>query len=164
MQKLKSLKVAIEASPDKQVSLTDPVYLPDQDAYRCPAGEMLPRYCLTKENDLTLIVYRTAACSGCPLKERCTTGQERRVRRWEHEAVLDALAARMEKMGNAMAVRRETAEHPFATIKTWMGKAHFLCKGLKAVRTEMSLHILAYNLRRAMAALGVGWLRQALEA
>jgi transposase len=64
------------------------VYLPDQDAYRCPAGEMLPRYCLTKENDLTLIVYRTAACSGCPLKERCTTGQERRVRRWEHEAVL----------------------------------------------------------------------------
>jgi transposase len=119
---------------------------------------------LTKENDLTLIVYRTAACAGCPLKERCTTGQERRVRRWEHEAVLDALAKRMEAMGNAMAIRRETAEHPFATIKTWMGKAHFLCKGLKAVRTEMSLHVLAYNLRRVMAALGAGWMRQALAA
>ena len=96
--------------------------------------------------------------------ERCTTGQERRVRRWEHEAVLDALAERMAAMGNAMAVRRETAEHPFATIKTWMGKAHFLCKGLKGVRTEMSLHVLAYNLRRAMTALGVGWMRQALAA
>jgi transposase len=70
----------------------------------------------------------------------------------------------MEAMGNAMAVRRETAEHPFATIKTWMGKAHFLCKGLKAVRTEMSLHVLAYNLRRAMTALGVRWMRQALVA
>src|SRR5688572_15779735 len=92
--------------------------------------------------DLTLIVYRTTACAGCPLKEQCTTGQERRVRRWEHEAVLDALAKRMAAMGNAMAVRRETAEHPFATIKTWMGKAHFLCKGLTAVRTEMSLHVL----------------------
>ena len=92
------------------------VYPPDQDAYRCPVGEMLTRYCLTKENDLTLIVYRTTACTGCPLKERCTTGQERRVRRWGHEAVLDALAARMEAMGNAMAVRRETAEHPFANL------------------------------------------------
>jgi transposase len=140
------------------------VYLPDRDAYRCPAGEILTRYCLTKENNLTFVVYRTAACTGCPLKERCTPAQERRVRRWEHEAVLDALAARMEAMGNAMAVRRETAEHPFATIKTWMGKAHFLCKGLKAVRTEMSLHVLAYNLRRAITALGAGWMRQALAA
>jgi hypothetical protein len=69
----------------------------------------------------------------------------------------------METMGNAMAVRRETAEHPFATIKTWMGKGHFLCKGLKAVRTEMSLHVLAY-LRRVMTALGAGWLRQAMAA
>jgi transposase len=127
---------------------------------RRDADTLLPH----QGNDLTLIVYRTAACTSCPLKERCTTGQERRVRRWEHEAVLDALAARMEAMGNAMAVRRETAEHPFATIKTWMGKAHFLCKGLKAVRTEMSLHVLAYNLSRVMNAFGAGWMRQALTA
>lgn len=140
------------------------VYLPDQDAYRRPAGEMLTRYCLTTENDLTLIIHRAAACTGCPLKERCTTGKERRVRRWEHEAILDALAARMAAMGNAMAVRRETAEHPFATIKAWMGKAHFLCKGLTAVRTEMSLHVLGYNLSRMMNAFGAGWLRRTLAA
>jgi hypothetical protein len=95
------------------------------------------------------------------MKDQCTTGTERRVRRWEHENIVEAMTARMEAIG-AMAIRRKTVEHPFSTIKAWMGATHFLCKGLKAVRTEMSLHVLAYNLRRIMAAIGVARLRHAL--
>jgi transposase len=142
----------------------DFLYLPDRDAYRCPAGEVLTRRFETMEGDLTMSVYWTTACSACPLKPHCTTGKQRRVRRWEHEGVVEALSARMKAIGDAMAIRRETVEHPFATIKAWMGATHFLCKGLKAVRTEMSLHVLAYNLRRLLTILGVSKLRAALAA
>jgi transposase len=76
--------------------------------------------------------------------------------------VVEALSVRMRAIGDAMAIRRETVEHPFATIKAWMGATHFLCKGLKAVRTEMSLHVLAYNFRRVLATLGVRGLSAAL--
>jgi transposase len=107
--------------------------------------------------------YWTTQCPTCPLKSQCTTGSERRVKRWEHEHLVEAMTARMEAI-DAMAIRRETAEHPFSTIKAWMGATHFLCKGLKAVRTEMSLHVLVYNMRRMMATLGMGRLRRALAA
>jgi transposase len=110
-----------------------------------------------------MFVYWCTACPACPLKSQCTTAKLRRVRRWEHEGMVEAMNARMEAIG-AMAVRRETVEHPFSTIKAWMGATHFLCKGLKAVRTEMSLHVLAYNLRRIMATLGIGRLSTALAA
>jgi len=65
---------------------------------------------------------------------------------------------------DAMAIRRQTVEHPFGTIKMWMGATHFLCRGLKAVRTEMSLHVLAYNLRRIMTTIGLARLREAFAA
>ena len=110
-----------------------------------------------------MFVYWCTACPGCPLKSQCTTSKYRRVRRWEHGGMVEAMNARMEAI-DAMAVRRETVEHPFSTIKAWMGATHFLCKGLKAVRTEMSLNVLAYNLRRIMATLGIGKLRTALAA
>ena len=131
------------------------VYLPDRDAYRCPAGEMLTRRFDGKENDLTMFVYWSAACQGCSLKSQCTKRKERRIRRWEHEGLVEAMTARMRTI-DAMAIRRETVEHPLSTIKVWMGATHFPCKGLKAVRTEMSLHVRAYNLRRVMARLDVG--------
>ena len=112
------------------------LYLPE-DAYRCPAGQLLRGRCETMEGGLTVSVYWTATCPACPLKTHCTTGKERRVvRHWEHEGVVEALAAPMEAMDDAMAIRRETVQHPFATIKAWMGATHFLCKGLKAVRTR----------------------------
>lgn len=139
------------------------VYLPDSNAYRCPAGEILTHRFDGKEVGLLMSVYWTSACQACPLKTQCTKGKERRIKRWEHESLVEAMAARMQAI-NAMAIRRETVEHPFSTIKAWMGATHFLCKGLKAVRTEMSLHVLAYNLRRIMAALGVGRLCNALAA
>jgi transposase len=139
------------------------VYLSESDVYRCPAGELLTRRFETKEKDLTMFVYWCTACPTCPLKSQCTTSKQRRVRRWEHEGMVEAMTAHMEAI-DAMAIRRETVEHPFSTIKAWMGATHFLCKGLKAVRTEMSLNVLAYNLKRLMATLGIGRLREALAA
>ena len=136
-------------------------YLPDEDAYRCPAGERLTYRSDAKEGGLTTRMYWCSTCRTCPMKDQCTTGKERRVRRWEHENIVEAMVAHMEAIG-AMAIRRETVEHPFSTIKAWTGATHFLCKGLKAVRTEMSLHVLAYNLRRIMTAIGVARLRHAL--
>jgi transposase len=139
------------------------VYLPSQDAYRCPAGELLMRRFESVEGGLAMSTYWTTQCPTCPLKSQCTTGRERRVKRWEHEHLVEAMAARMEAI-DAMAIRRETVEHPFSTIKAWMGATHFLCKGLNAVKTEMSLHVLAYNIRRIMATLGMGRLRRTLAA
>lgn len=134
----------------------DFLYLPDQDAYRCPAGQILTRRFKSVEGGLAMTGYYTTQCPTCPLKSQCTPGRERRVKRWEHEDVVEALGARMKAIGDAMAIRRETVEHPFATIKAWMGATHFLCKGLKAVRTEMSLNVLAYNLRRLLSVFGTG--------
>jgi len=94
-------------------------------------------------------------CQQCALKTQCTTGKERRVRRWEHEGVLDAMQDRLDRNPGKMKQRRCTVEHVFGTLKFWMGSAHFLMKTLKHVGTEMSLHVLAYNLRRVINILGV---------
>jgi transposase len=113
---------------------------------------------------MTLHAYLTPACPKCPLKSKCTTGSERRVKRWEHEGVLDAMQQRLDQAPEKMAVRRQTVEHPFGTIKAWMGATHFLTKTLGRVSTEMSLHVLAYNLKRLMQILGVFPLMQAMRA
>ena len=127
----------------------DFVYQPDQDAYRCPAGALLPRHMTTVEKGLTLHRYwDRASCTGCRLKPQCTPSIERRVTRWEHEAVIDALQTRMDLAPRAMRTRRRLVEHPFGTIKAWMGHTHFLMKRLPNVKTEISLHILAYNMKR----------------
>ena len=99
--------------------------------------------------------YWASACPRCSRKARCTTGDYRRISRWEHEAVLEAMQARLEKMPDATRIRRQTAEHGFGTLKSWMGSTHFLMKRLPNVKTEMSLHVLAYNLKRAMQIFGV---------
>ena len=108
--------------------------------------------------------YSTTACSACPLKEKCTTGKERRIARWEHEAVLEATQDRLDRNPCIMTVRRSTVEHPFGTLKFWMGSAHFLMKTLHNVKTEMSLHVLSYNMKRVMNILGVPGLLQAMRA
>ena len=143
----------------------DFVYLPDQDVYRCPAEALLPRHMTTVEKGLTLHRYwDRASCTGCGLKPQCTPSVERRVTRWEHEAVIDALQARMDLTPRAMRVRRRLVEHPFGTIKAWMGHTHFLTKRLPNVKTEISLHILAYNMKRVMAVLGTKPLMEAIRA
>ncbi|HMB78063.1 MAG TPA: IS1182 family transposase, partial [Kiloniellaceae bacterium] len=109
-------------------------YLPDEDVYICPAGERLTYHYSNQEAGLTLRRYWTNACQHCAIKDRCTTGKERRIRRWEHEHVLEGVQRRLDENPDAMRQRRETVEHPFGTIKARMGATHFLMKRLKNVR------------------------------
>src|SRR3546814_5124650 len=79
----------------------------------------------------------------------------KRVKRWEHEGVLDKMQARLDRMPEAMTIRRQTVEHPFGTLKAWMGSTHFLMRTLEKVKTEMSLQVLAYNMKRMINIFGV---------
>ena len=139
-------------------------YEPDSNSYRCPAGESLIWRFRSIEGGRTLDTYWSSACPRCPIKAQCTQGVQRRIKRWEHEEVLDDMQARLDAHPETMRVRRQTAEHPFGTLKAWMGATHFLTKTLPRVRTEMSLHVLAYNLKRMMAILGAQPLMAALRA
>src|SRR5438477_5797113 len=132
--------------------------------YVAPAGEQLTYHYTNEEDGKTLRRYWTNACQGCALKGQCTTGKERRISRWEHEAVLEAVQARLDRNPDKMRMRRQTVEHPFGTIKSWMGSTHFQMKTLKNVSTEMALHVLAYNMKRVMRILGVGGLMEAIRA
>jgi transposase len=142
----------------------DFIYNVQNDTYRCPAGQHLIRHTTMIERGLTFHRYWTSNCKNCAVKKSCTPGQERRVTRWEDEAVLDAMQTRLDHFPGAMRIRRQTVEHAFGTIKLWMGSAHFLTKTLKRVADEMSLHVLAYNLKRAIKLLGMGPLMQAIRA
>jgi transposase len=141
----------------------DFVYLPEEDVYRCPAGERLKYYYTNVENGLNLRRYWTNACRTCALKSRCTTAVQRRITRWEHEHVLEAVQRRLDENPQAMRRRRETVEHPFGTIKARMGATHFLMKTLPRVAAEMALHVLAYNLTRVMNIMGAGRLIAAIR-
>jgi transposase len=119
----------------------------------------------TIENGLTLHRYwDLASCRACDLKARCTTGLNRRITRWEHEEVIEALQRRLDREPNAMCTRRQTVEHVFGTIKAWMSSIHFLTRRIGKVATEMTLHLLAYNLKRVIAILGTGPLITAIRA
>jgi len=141
----------------------DFIYVAENDTYRCPAGESLTWRYTTVEREMNLHCYWTTKCASCSLKSQCTTGEQRRIKRWEHEAVLDAMQERLDRAPNSMRIRRQTVEHPFGTIKAWMGATHFLTKTLEKVRTEMSLHVLAYNLKRMTAILGAKPLMEAIR-
>ena len=142
----------------------DFVYEPEHDWYRCPAGEELTWRYISVEDGMDLHVYWSSACTQCSIKAQCTTGSERRIKRWEHEHVLEQMQARLEANPEKMQLRRQTVEHPFGTLKAWMGATHFLTKTLPRVSTEMSLHVLAYNMKRVMNLLGVGTLIEAMRA
>jgi transposase len=143
----------------------DFVYDAEKDHYTCPAGEHLTRGFVRSDRRGDVDQYRhLTACFTCPLKPKCTPDKLKRIKRWKHEGVLDAMQARLDRMPDAMGVRRQTVEHPFGTFKSWMGSTHFLTRTLKRVRTEMSLHVLAYNMKRVIAIIGVGPLLQAIRA
>ena len=129
-------------------------YIPDENVYRCPAGEKLTYRFENTEHGRTLHSYWTTKCETCHLKPRCTTGNMRRIKRWEHEGVIDKMLNQLDEK-DAMTIRRRTVEHPFGTMKAGMGATHFLMKGLKNVQTEMSLSVLAYNIKRMIAIMGV---------
>ncbi len=139
-------------------------YVADEDVYICPAGERLPYRYTNEENGLILRRYWTNACQSCAIKHSCTTSKERRITRWEHEHVLEAVQRRLDEHPEKMRQRRETVEHPFGTIKARMGATHFLMKTLPRVATEMALHVLAYNMTRVMSIMGVRPLLAAIRA
>jgi transposase len=140
------------------------VYDAQANEYRCPGGERLTWRFRNVERGKTLDTYWSSACPCCSLKGQCTTGKQRRIRRWKYEEVLETVQARLDAEPQSMRLRRQTVEHPFGTIKLWMGYTHFLTKTLPKVRTEMSLHVLAYNLKRVMNILGTGALLEAMRA
>lgn len=152
------------AKAEGRFDKTDFIYIARDDEYQCPAGQRAIYRYTSDERGLQTRTYWPSACPRCPMKERCTTSQFRRIRRWEHEAVMEAVQQRLEREPDAMKVRRRTIEHVFGTLKHWMGSTHFLTRRLVNVGTEMSLHVLAYNLKRVMRILGIAPLIQAMRA
>ena len=138
-------------------------YVADEDIY-VAAGEKLAYHYTTEENGLVLRRYWTNVCQSCSIKPTCTTGKERRITRWEHEHILEAVQRRLDEHPEKMRQRRETVEHPFGTIKARMGATHFLMKTLPRVASEMALHVLAYNLTRVMNIMGIRPLIAAMRA
>lgn len=152
------------AKADGRFDRSDFIYDRQNDEYRCPAGQRLIWRSKSIDRGLTQHRYWSSGCKACALKEKCTPSTERRVTRWEHEEVLEAMAARLDRAPQSMRIRRQTVEHPFGTLKLWMGSAHFLTKTLDRVSTEMGMHVLAYNLKRVMKILGNEAMIEAMRA
>lgn len=150
------------AQADGRFGKADFIYHAEKNEYRCPAGQSLIWRSSRVERGLNLHRYWSSHCGQCEIKAQCTPSTERRVSRWEHEAVLEAMQLRLDQAPDSMRIRRQTVEHPFGTLKAWMGSTHFLTKTLKRVSTEMSLHVLAYNLKRVMKILGTTALMEAM--
>jgi transposase len=151
-------------SNPKRFGKQDFRYVAEEDVYICPAGERLTHSFTTQEHGLVLRRYLTNVCQSCAIKHRCTTAKERRITRWEHEHILEAVQRRLDEHPEKMRQRRETVEHPFGTIKARMGATHFLMKTLPRVASEMALHVLAYNLTRVMNIMGIQPLMAAIRA
>jgi transposase len=140
------------------------IYDAKTNEYGCPAGQRLIWRYTGVERGRNLHRYWSSSCGQCALKEKCTLSTERRVTRWEHEDILDAMQTRLDLAPDSMRIRRQTVEHPYGTIKLWLGSAHFVMRTLTHVSTEMSLHVLAYNLKRVMNILGIKGLMEAIKA
>ncbi len=139
-------------------------YIEADDEYECPAGERLEWRMRSIEKGLEVDKYWTTACNNCPAKSGCTTGEYRRVSRWQSEELVEDMLARLDTEPGRMKTRRQTVEHPFGTIKSWMGYTHFQMRRLKNVSTEMSLHVLAYNMKRVINLIGTTEMIEAIEA
>ena len=137
-------------------------YIAADDEYQCPAGERLIYRFTRTEAGKEIRRYWSSACPSCPIRAQCTTGKNRRVSRWVHEAIVERAAARLAAKPDAMKIRRATVEHPYGTLKAWMGSTHFLTKTLDHVSTEMSLHVLAYNIKRVINLIGTKRLLEAI--
>ena len=149
---------------DGRFDKRDFVYNPNRDEYRCPAGERAIWRMMTVEKGQTLHRYWPSACPRCSIKSQCTPSPYRRITRWEHEQVLGDMQRRLDRTPEASLIRRQTVEHPFETLKAWMGSTHFLTKTLPLVRTEMSLHVIAYNLKRMLQIFGTQMLVAFIKA
>ncbi len=151
------------AKAEGRFDKADFIYIARDDEYECPAGQRAIYRFSREENGLLLRRYWSSACPRCPMKTQCTPSDYRRISRWEHEAVLEAVQRRLDKQPQSMTLRRRTVEHVFGTLKHWMGSTHFLTRTLANVSTEMSLHVLAYNLKRVMNILGIARTMKAMQ-
>src|SRR4051794_303580 len=143
----------------------DFIYDTEKDHYTCPAGQHLTRGRVRSDRSGDIDQYRhPTACFTCPLKPRCTAQKVKRVKRWKYEGVLDAMQARLDRVPEAMGVRRQTVEHPFGPLKAWMGATHFLPRPRDKVRTGLSPHVLAYNMNRRIPLPGVEPLMAAIRS
>lgn len=151
------------AKAEGRFDKSDFIYMARADEYQCPAGERAPYRYSREERGQLLRLYWSSECPRCPIKTQCTPSDYRRISRWEHEPVLEAAQRRLDKHPNAMTVRRRTVEHVFGTFKHWMGSTHFLMRTLPRVSTEMSLHVIAYNLKRLIGILGIARTMEAMR-
>ena len=136
-----------------------------KDAYICPAHEEIPySFTSNEKGKMTRAYISILTCRDCTLKSQCTTSKARRIRRWEHEDRLEQMEEQLQSHPKSMHLRKCTVEHPFGTIKSWMGATHFLTRRLPNVNTEMSLHVLAYNLKRVLNIIGQPALIEAISA
>ena len=152
------------AKAEGRFDKADFIYDVAADEFQCPAGQRLIWRFSGVEKGMTMNRYWSSHCPRCLIKDKCTPSDYRRVSRWEHQSVLDDMQTRLDHAPDSMRIRRQTVEHPFGTIKLWMGSAHFLTKTLDRVSTEMGLHVLAYNLKRVMKILGNNALMAAIRA
>lgn len=152
------------AKAEGRFDKADFVYIAKDDEYRCPAGQRAIYRFTREEGGLQLRRYWSSACPQCAMKAQCTPSVYRRISRWEHETVLEAVQRRLDKHPDAMKVRRRTVEHVFGTLKHWMGSTHFQTRTFERVSTEMSLHVLAYNLKRFMSIFGITGALEAMLA
>jgi len=151
------------AKAEGRFDKADFIYIARDDEYQCPAGQRAIYRFSEEDKGLLLRRYWSSACPRCPMKAQCTPSAYRKISRWEHESVLEAVQRRLDKQPQAMTLRRRTVEHVFGTLKHWMGSTHFLTRTLANVGTEMSLHVLAYNLKRVMSILGFGKTMKAMR-
>ncbi|MBI1404389.1 MAG: IS1182 family transposase [Porphyrobacter sp.] len=147
------------AAPIKRGAMNTDHFRPVQFAYdeasdtiRCPAGETLRPS--GKHTRNRAIRYRTSACKTCRLKERCTPGAQRTIHRLFDQGALDRMEARIYADPSLMVTRRCTVEHPFGTIKRMSGGGRFLTRGLRRVKAEAALSVLAYNILHAANTFG----------
>ena len=163
---IKALVPKVDTTGSKakgQYSKADFRYDAEHNEYICPAGQRLTYRFDSVEKGKTLWIYETNQCTTCPLQSKCTTSKAKRIKRWEKEEILDAADALLKQNPDAMRQRKRLVEHPYGTIKHWMGSTHFLMKRLPNVQAEMSLHVLAYNLTRAIKVLGVPKIMEHLQ-
>jgi hypothetical protein len=151
------------AKAEGRFDKADFIYIARADEYECPAGQRAIFRMVTEERGMTLRRYWSSACPKCPLKAQCTPSSYRRITRWEHEEMLEAVQRRLEQSPESMTIRRRTVEHVFGTLKSWMGYTHFLTRRLPHVGAEMSLHVLAYNFKRVLHILGFKEMMKAMR-
>ena len=151
------------AKAEGRFDKSDFIYLAKDDEYQCPAGQRAIYRFTREEHGLQIRRYWTSACPQCSIKAQCTPSDYRRISRWEHEAVLEAVQRRLDRQPKAMTLRRRTVEHVFGTLKHWMGTTPFLMRRLTNVATEMSLQVLAYNLKRVISILGIARTMKAMR-